>query len=263
MLAYVALTFALSWSLWFASGVSSPGGPNTAVFLLGVFSPGIVALGLTGVAGGRTAVIALLRPLVDWNVAARWYVFAAGYMVAIKLAAALLHRAALGTWPLFGQDNLLLMFAAALFSAMTGGQAGEELGWRGFALPKLADRFGFGPASILLGAIWALWHLPLFFAPVGDTFGQSFPLYLLQVTAISVAMAWLYSRTRGSLVPVMLLHAAVNNTKDIVPSAESAATNPWAFSHSPIAWVTLALLWICAAYFLADMRRRRQAETAS
>ncbi|HUR19655.1 MAG TPA: CPBP family intramembrane glutamic endopeptidase, partial [Vicinamibacterales bacterium] len=230
-------------------------GPNTLIFMLGGFSPGIVAMGRTGLHGGRPAVVALLRRLIDWDVPARWFVFAAAYMLAIKLTAALIHRIAFGAWPTFGQEPVLLMIAATIASTMMGGQAGEELGWRGYALPRLASRFGLGPASILLGVIWALWHLPLFFAPVGDTFSQSFPLYLLQVIAISVAMAFLYSHTRGSLLPVMLLHAAVNNTKDIVPSVDTGATNPWALSHSTIAWLTLAVLWLCGAYFLIRMPR--------
>ncbi len=253
--AFVVLTFAFSWSLWFTAGVTRPGGPNTVLFLLGVFGPGIVALGLTALKGGRAAVVALLRRLVDWQVPARWYVFAATYMLAIKLTAALVHRVVFGAWPAFGQESFLLMIAATAASTMMGGQAGEELGWRGYALPRLADRFGLGPASILLGVIWALWHLPLFFVPVGDTFGQSFPLYMLQVVAISVTMAWLYSHTRGSLVPLMLLHAAVNNTKDIVPSVDTSATNPGALSHSSVAWVTVTLMWLCAGYFLSRMRR--------
>ena len=115
---------------------------------------------------------------------------------------------------------------------------------------------GLRAASLLLGVFWAVWHLPLFFIPAASTFNQSFPLYLLQVTALSVAMAWLYAEARGSLLPVMLLHAAVNNTKDIVPSADSMATSPWALSRSPVAWMTVAILWICAGYFLLRMRQR-------
>src|SRR5207249_10643085 len=141
---------------------------------------------------------------------------------------------------------------------VVGGQAGEEIGWRGYALPRLAERFGLGGASVLLGLLWASWHLPLFFVAGADTAGQSFPVYLLQVTALSVAMAWLYAHTRGSLLPVMLMHAAVNNTKDIVPSADPTATNPWALSHSLVAWMTLALLWLCAGYFLLQMRKNPQ-----
>jgi membrane protease YdiL (CAAX protease family) len=256
VLAFVVLTFALSWILWFAAGIASPGGPNTPLFLLGVFSPGIVAIGLTAVSGGRTAVTTLLRRLVDWDQPARWYLFAAGYMVAVKLTAAFIHRLAFGAWPAFGQGNLLLMFAGAFFSAAIGSQAGEELGWRGYLLPRLAERLGLGSAGVLVGVIWAMWHLPLFFATAGDTSGQSFPLYLLQVTALSVTMTWLFANTRGSLLPVMLLHAAVNNTKDIVPSMEAGATNPWALSHSSIAWISVTVMWVLAAYFLHAMRGR-------
>jgi membrane protease YdiL (CAAX protease family) len=257
VLAFFVLTFGLSWGLWFAGGVTSATGFSQVLYILGVFAPAFVAMALTAVAGGRDSVLALLRRLVDWEVPARWYLFAASYMLAIKLAAALVHRIGWGAWPAFGPEPLLLMLAATVASTVMGGQAGEELGWRGYALPRLADRFGVGWASIILGVIWAVWHLPFFFAPVADKFGQSFLLYLLQVVALSVAMAWLYSHTRGSLLPVMLLHSAVNNTKDIVPSAETGATNPWGLSHSPVAWITLALMWLAAIYFLIRMRGRK------
>jgi membrane protease YdiL (CAAX protease family) len=79
--------------------------------------------------------------------------------------------------------------------------------------------------------------------------------YLLQVTALSVAAAWLYWRTGGSLLLVMLLHAAVNNTKDIVPSAVPGATNIFALSPSLVAWLTVVFLWIPAVYFLVRMSR--------
>ena len=225
------------------------------LFLLGTFAPGFVALALTARAGGRAAVSALLRRLVDWELPPRWYVFAATYMMAVKLSVALIHRVVTGAWPRFGGDPLVFMMAATITSLMLGGQTGEETGWRGYALPRLASRLGAGGASVLLGVIWAVWHLPLFFIPGTSTSGQSFPLYFMQVVAISVAFTWLYANTRGSLLPVMLLHAAVNNTKDIVPSSEPGATNPWALSHSLPAWLTVAMLWACAAYFLVQLRR--------
>jgi membrane protease YdiL (CAAX protease family) len=114
-------------------------------------------------------------------------------------------------------------------------------------------RFGLARASLLLGVIWACWHLPQFFILESDTYGQSFFVFGLQVTALSVAIAWLYARTNGSLLLVMLMHAAVNNSKDIVPSAVPGATNTLGFSASLVAWLTVTLLWICAAYFLARM----------
>jgi membrane protease YdiL (CAAX protease family) len=136
----------------------------------------------------------------------------------------------------------------------TWAQAGEEIGWRGYALPRLAAHIGLAPASTLLGVIWAAWHLPLFFVLGGDTVGQSFPLYVLQVTALSIAMGWLYWRTSGSLLLVMLMHAAVNNTKDIVPSAAPGVSDPFSLSGSPVWRLTIGLLWIGAAYFLLQMR---------
>jgi len=68
-------------------------------------------------------------------------------------------------------------------------------------------------------------------------------------------MAWLWARTGRSLLLPMLFHAAANNTKDIVPSAVPGATNSFRVGGSPIAWITVALLWICAAFFLARMRK--------
>src|SRR5882672_8877153 len=161
--------------------------------------------------------------------------------------------------PRFGDEPWYLILGAIAVS--TPFQAGEEIGWRGYALPRLAARFGLARASILLGLIWGSWHMPQFFIPEADTYGQSFVVYVLQVTALSVAMAWLYARTNGSLLLVMLLHSAVNNTKDIVPSALPGANSTFGLSASLVAWLTVTLLWICAGYFLVTMRR--QADTSS
>lgn len=263
LLEFFLLTYAVTWTCFFGSATLSRstvpaiamlGGLGGPVFLLGVFAPALVALALTAQAEGQSGVKALLGRILCWRVGLRWYVFALGYMAAVKLIAALVHRAATGAWPPFGQTPVVLMVAAIAVSTWV--QAGEEIGWRGYALPRLAERLGLAPASLLLGVLWATWHLPLFFIPGADTSGQSFPLYLLQVTALSVAMAWLYWKTDGSLLLVMILHAAINNTKDIVPSAVAgpAATNPWTLSGSLVGWLTAALLWIGAAYFLVQMR---------
>jgi membrane protease YdiL (CAAX protease family) len=254
MWTYFAVTFLVTWSLWFASGVTSQTGSHGPWFLLGVFSPGLVALAFTARRAGSRGAVALLRRLVAWQVSARWFIFALGYMAVVKLTAAIIYRTVWSEWPRFGTEPWFVLLGATLMSTLVGGQAGEELGWRGYALPKLAERFGMGAGSILLGVVWALWHLPLFFAPAADTYHQSFPLYLLQVTALSIVMAWVYYRTCGSLVPVMLLHAAVNNTKDIVPSADLAGTNAWGLGHSAVGWLTVALLWVFAGFCLARMR---------
>lgn len=256
LLKFFLLTYIVSWSLWIAAAAIPKSSGFQVIsgllYLLGVFAPALVALALTATADGRAGTLDLLCRTIKWSVGARWYLFAIGYMAAIKLAAALMLRIATGAWPAFGQEPLYLMAIAIPFS--TPVQAGEEIGWRGYALPRLSEQLGLANASIALGVIWACWHLPFFFVSATDKSGQSFPVYLLGVTALSVAMAWLYWRTKGSLLLTMLMHAAVNNTKDIVPSAVSTATNAFSLSASRIAWLSVAVLWICAAYFLVRMR---------
>lgn len=259
---FFALTYLVAWTLWmaaaWASGSPESGGPahgalRMPLFTLGAFAPGIVALWLTGRKEGRAGVMALLSRLLEWRVAVRWYVFAISYVIAIKLAVALVHRVATGAWPPFNDNPWYIVLGLVVTVTMFWGQAGEEIGWRGYALPRLASRFGLARASILLGVIWAAWHLPLFFIPATNMTGQSFPVYLLQVTALSVAITWLYAHTNGSLLLTMLMHAAINNTKDIVPSAVRPPTNPFSVSSSLVGWLGLGLLWICAAYFLVRM----------
>jgi hypothetical protein len=270
LLKFFTLTYVVSWTFfigWVAVAGASSSTPSaravlsTPLLYVGVFAPSLVALALTARAEGRAGTLALLRRTVQRPADARWYVFALGYMAAIKLAAAVLHRIVTGAWPPFGQQPLVIMAAATLVS--TPVQAGEEIGWRGYALPRLANLLGLPGASIVLGVIWGCWHLPFFFIRTADKFGQSFPVYLATVTAISVAMAWLYWRTNGSLLLTMMLHAAINNTKDIVPSATPTTSSPLALNASPVAWLTALLLWICAGYFLVQMRDATLERTAS
>ena len=175
-------------------------------------------------------------------------------MAAIKLSVAVVYRLTHHHWPHFGPHSMASILVLIVVAGIIGGPLGEEIGWRGYALPRLTARLGLAPASLLLGLVWSCWHLPLFFLSVGgDQFGQSFPTYLLQVTALSVAMGWLMGNTGGSLLLAVLFHSAINQTKDIVPSKVPGAHNAWALSNSPVAWLTVALLWLCAAYFLSRM----------
>jgi uncharacterized protein len=253
---FFVLTYAVTWTLFIsvaAAAIPARRPPGALLVLLGAYAPSLVALWLTARAEGGQGIRTLLGRVLQWRVAAQWYLFAVGYIPAVKLTVALVHRVATGAWPRFGDEPWYVIPLAIAFS--TPFQAGEEIGWRGYALPRLAIRFGLARASILLGLIWACWHLPQFFIPEADTYGQSFLVYVLQVTALSVAMAWLYVHTNGSLLPVMLMHSAVNNSKDIVPSALPGASSTFGLSASLVAWLAVTFLWICAAYFLARMPR--------
>ena len=261
---FFSLTYFASWSLFIIAVVISR---NThshhsvfsplgyLIYLLGVFVPAIVAVFLSwrekGKAGVQALLIRVIKAPSDW----RWWVFAVGYLVIVKLLAAIIYRVATGQWPVFGHESFFIILVAIVFSTPT--QAGEEIGWRGFALPRLSDRFGLAAASIILGIIWATWHLPFFFIQNTDKYGQSFPVYLLTVTSLSVAMAWLYWRANSSLLITMLMHSAVNNTTNIVPSVSAGGKNPFSINASPIGWITATILFFLAVYFLNQMRNAR------
>ena len=263
LLPFFLLTYILSW-IWFVVAAyilrwtgSTPAGLGSFLFLPGVFAPALVAIALTARSEGRAGVSQLLYGIVQWRVSFWYYVFAIGFMIAVKLVSAAIYRSAFGIWPVFTAIPWYFLAVAVLFS--TPFQAGEETGWRGFALPRLAKRFGVASASIILGVIWAAWHLPFFFIPGADTAGQSFPIYLVAVTAISVAMAWLYVRTNQSLLLMMLMHASMDNTAGIVTSPMPAiVTNPFAVPNSALPLVTAAVFCASAIWFLIQMRNRRR-----
>ena len=254
VIAFFVLTFAIAWACYIPVAMFFAGDSPLARFLalFGTFAPSMAALLLTAKSEGTPGVRTLLGRVAQSRVAARWYLFAIGYFAAIKLTVAVVHRLATGAWPRFGENLFLIPFALMLSTPV---QIGEELGWRGYALPRLARRLGLAPASILLGVIWALWHLPLFYVRWAEYYGQSFPVYAIQVTAISVAIAWLWAQAGGSLLLPMLFHAAVNNTKDIVPALAPAASGPLGLNGSLVSWIGAALLWTCALVFLAWMVR--------
>src|SRR5688572_10275209 len=118
LLKFFSLTYAVTWTCWMAAGAISRGSAPPvpalagALFLLGTFAPALVALALTERAEGRAGTQALLGRVFKWRVGARWYVFAVGYIPAIKLSVAVVHRVATGAWPRFGQEAWYVMAAA-------------------------------------------------------------------------------------------------------------------------------------------------------
>ena len=265
LVSFFALTFVASWTWWIAiSPLAPPSLPlqiRELLVLPGVFAPAIVAIWLTARANGRAGVRGLLSGMVRWDVPVRWYVVAVGYVATAKLLAAGGYRLIRGEWPVFGQEPWYLLLAAVAFS--TPSQAGEEIDWRGYALPRLAARWGLGPGSVLLGVLWAAWHLPFFYLAGNDKSGQAFLPYLLGVTALSVVLAGVFWRTRGSLLLTMILHSAANNTKDIVPSAAPKPGEPILLHATLVAWLSIAILWAGAIAFLVWMARDGRAGTSA
>ena len=118
LLKFFSLTYVVSWiffaaaaaiSGWTAAPTSGLATIRALLFLLGTIAPALVALALTAQADGRVGTLALLRRIFQWEVDARWYVFALGFMALIKVAVALVHRLAIGAWPAFGQTPFFIM----------------------------------------------------------------------------------------------------------------------------------------------------------
>ena len=253
---FFLITFAVTWAFYFASialSSSSPAIPGVLVFA-GTIAPAFVALALTPAADRMT----LIERTLQWRVGLRWYAFALGFIIVVRLAVAVASRYLTGEWPrLAEQPSLLIVAVAILFS--TPFQAGEEIGWRGFALPRLAERYGFGMGSIILGLIWAGWHLPLFYLaiPGNEEYGRSFPAWAIGVTALSVTFGWLYVRTGRSLLLTMLMHSVVNNIPHFEARGIAVRATVTSFNAWPTAWLMDICLWIAAGYFLIRLRRIR------
>jgi membrane protease YdiL (CAAX protease family) len=203
--------FALPWSVW-GSAIAQQHG------LLSFRLPQGVALWtllpatvLVAALSGRGALRELGRQLLRFRTSPRWYAVALLLPVGIA-AMALLTGAVLRTPVALGQTMPLvpaliyLGYGTGLFLLT------EELAWRGFALPRLLERFGPGVASILLGVVWALWHLPMFFVPTSGLAGQSYPAFALFAIATTALLTWLYRVTGASLPVLALCHAACDAT---------------------------------------------------
>lgn len=254
---FFILTLALTWGV---SALVYFGGIPTLILIPGAFSPSLVALALTVWNSAMPGVKSLLRGFLVWRVGVQWYLFALFYMAAIVLAVAIEFVLTGSSRPLFNSHQWIVLVSATL---ARGGwrvfvRASEEIGWRGYALPRLAERFGLGRASLILGPLWAVWHLPLFLTPMSESYHQSFPQYVLEVTAISVAFAWLYSNTRCSLLLVTLMHSTMDETlfiaQSVLPPSRPLAS-AFAFPMDK-SWFVVGFLWIFAGYLLAQMRKK-------
>ena len=169
----------------------------------------------------RLGVRTLLQTLTTWRVSPIWYLVALLLPVIIS-AAGIALLALLGQpLPSFPRTEplptLLPLLVTTFFATLLyGGPLGEEVGWRGFALPRLQERFSPLVASLLLSVVWGLWHTPLHLQGVyHGIFPDGLPGILLRiVTTIptTILFTWLFNRTRGNLWLAVVLHTAVNNT---------------------------------------------------
>jgi uncharacterized protein len=226
VVAFFVLAYGVSWvTLLVLYGVL--GLPAALVILLQTLGPTVAALAMAGVLEGPAGRRRLLAQVRIWRVARRWYLFALVGVPAACLAAALVVPGAFVGLADQSAVALGLSFVAIVVVGFVSGPLFEEPGWRGFALPRLQTQMGALPGTLVLGALWAGWHLPQYLMPEwaaqnGGLDPVLVATFLLMVIAISPIMTWMFNRTRGSLFLVMLAHASINAALTVFVVAASA-----------------------------------------
>jgi membrane protease YdiL (CAAX protease family) len=230
LLSFHVLVFAISWGAILIAVGLGPGGFSATPQQLQVAipyavpamlaGPGIAGLLLTGVLYGRAGFRELRTRLLTWRVGARWYAIA-------LLTAPLLIMAVLLALSLISPKFLPRIFTTSdtasllLMGLAVGLPTGilEELGWTGFAIPRLRLRYAVLGTGLIVGVLWGAWHLPINYWASGVTSGEVslaiwLPLWLVgtfggQLTAFRVLMVWVYERTDGSLLVAILMHVSL------------------------------------------------------
>jgi uncharacterized protein len=226
--AFLAIAFGFNW-LILLPGVLAGRGlfklplPVYALVAVGQFGPSLAAFILAFHSGGRAAAGQLFRRALQWRIAWRWWLVIIVVPPALGACAVALHRlsgAAAPASPLLAQPLAILPYA--VFTLLLSGPVPEEFGWRGHLLPRLQSRWGALGASLVVGVIWAVWHLPAWFMP--DVYQSYLPfgLFVLWAVAFSVLMTWVYNSTGGNLLAALLFHTMANVSNAVFPPVVSA-----------------------------------------
>lgn len=184
-----------------------------------LLGPTLASFTVTAITTGKVGIQQLLRRYALWRVGLRWYLFVLVGVPLFQLVCASIFlgiaplTALIQQWPLYFTTflpNLLIIVLAV--------QIWEEGGWSGYAVPNLQKRFGALRTALILGPLWALWHLPVFFVP-GQIFDQKVgaitmivQMVLMIIVAIltRILMTWVFNNTKGSILIAILLHAALD-----------------------------------------------------
>jgi uncharacterized protein len=214
ILIFFVLAFSIPWAgsaIVIAQGHGVLPGtlPMEPVLIIGSWTPNLAAfLVLAFIVRRRGGIRELLLGWTRWNAAPGWYLVAASPLL-IGLITIGIVRGILGQPPGDGEMAGAAMFATVLVLALISGATGEELGWRGFALPRLQTRMSALSASVVLGLLWSLWHLPLWFTGFGWE-KTPFWVFTLSCVSFSVIATWVCNSTNARLVIVTLMHLFLN-----------------------------------------------------
>jgi membrane protease YdiL (CAAX protease family) len=248
--AFFVLAFALTWAIMVPLVLGSYGiipFPEFLPLLIVMgYGPTFAALIVTAAVGGRQAVRALLGRLLLWRVGWRWWAVTLFLNAAVVLGA-------LGLYALLGNDippfpglGPALLLDLVLTFLVSGLINGEEIGWRGFATPRLLERYGVLGTVAVLGVLETLFHLPIFFnngaSAAGGQNGTPFLAFLASAVLLVVLFTWLYQHTRGSLLIATAFHASANTWTTILPFPSTSPTFGWLMVAAQVVVVSLILV---------------------
>jgi uncharacterized protein len=246
LVTFFILVFGLTWVVWVPRAA---GAPLDIVGQAWTWAPAIAALLAAALTGGRAAVSELGSRLVRWRVGWQWYLVVILGPALFSLVVAGVYVLLGGSWaeavpPALLEVPLMMLPLFLVILTLTDG-LGEELAWRGFALPQLLSRYNALAASLILGVIWALWHLPLLWTEGNGMFHQPIWLLLFDVTAKSVLFTWVFLHTRGSVLIAMLFHGATNL---FIVSPDVASTGDLALPllAAVAKWVLVGIVFVVA-----------------
>ena len=246
ILSFCALAFIWSWSLGYAAAHVRLSFPALSMALAIVSGFGPSMAGVTVVAafsdrqGMRDWLSSCFNRQVDW----RWFAIAFLVPPVVMLMTLGLHISLGGVVPApILATQIPLAIANFGLVLLVGGPLGEEFGWRGYAMSALMARTSWRVASVIIGVVWGLWHLPLFFM-IGTTQSHMPVLvFMINIVAGSVLFGWLFVRTKGSVLPALVLHTSLNTWAGLLIIVPSAATGrPYAIVTALLVVIAVALL---------------------
>jgi len=225
---FLGLTLALSWFVFWGplalfkvptiSFVSEVKGPCWAItlFIIGGFAPSLLAIFLTWKKEGLAGLRLLGQRIIQFKLGWRWYIFTFLIVIAGTSGQITINILLGNTF----NGTLFLTQLGSLLPLLILGPLSEEIGWRGYALPRLQTRWNALTSSVIVGVIWGLWHLPLFMM-VGTSQHElkiSFISFLIGMMAHSVFYTWLYNNTKHSLWSAILFHWLYTYAAQVVSS---------------------------------------------
>lgn len=227
---------------------------------IGGYGPTAAGLIFAARESGRQGVRDLLRKLLVWRVGIRWHLFAWFAPMAFLLVGMVLYAVNDGD---LGPPNWgrLALAPVAVFFAVIFGPLGEELGWRGFALPRLQQRFTALTSSLILAVVWTLWHTPMFWGP-GGTVISGGPItalaigkYFLYLSGFAVLYTWLFNNSRGSALLAVIFHTSANAVLPLVAFPDRADDASRLIDEWSIVALWAAALVVLAIYGPKNLTR--------